>query len=355
MKRRPRWFVGGVGVLALTMLTTSVRGQAGAGGGGADSLEAINADYLRDLTALELKRMQRLEKVAETAKGEDALVAAVSYFQTALTSGLYRDAEAFAERILKSGHPETQVLYLAEVSNMLAEVDRGAYDEALTSLARALDAGNAGDGAAVAKVLPRETKLTLMETFYQKLVQANQVEAAKKAFGLFAEKAVDAAVKEFAADRLARLDRVGKQAPTLSGADVDGTNVSLAELKGKTVLVVFWATWCLPSAQELEMLDQVATSYKDQGFRVLGVNVDALQEGSGGRDAVLGAVRRYLVEHNVRYPSLVNGEGALDYAKAFGVREIPANFLIDKDGVIRHVDVTAANIDAAVKAALAVK
>jgi peroxiredoxin len=322
--------------------------------GAQDSLEAINADYLRELTALERKRMQRLEKLAETGKGEEAMLATVSFFQTALTSGHYRDAEAFAEKIVKSGHAEAHVLYLAEVTNILAELDRGAYDESLQSLARALEAGRAEDAARakVSMILPRDTKLSLLETFYQKLVQANQFEVARKGFAMIAEKSADESIREFAANRRARLERLGKPAPALAGPDIDGKNVSLADLKGNVVLVVFWATWSLPSADEARMLDQVAAAYKDQGFRVLAVNVDTLLEGSPGREEVLPEIRRFLVEHNVRYPCLVNGTGEMDYAKAYGVREIPANFLIDKQGNICHVDVTAANIDEVVKEAL---
>jgi peroxiredoxin len=335
--------------------TPSAAQDAGGARPGADSLEAINADYLRELTALERKRMQRLEKLAATAKGEEATLATVSFFQAALTSGHYRDAEALAEKVLTSGHPEVAVHYLAEVTNILSEIDRGAYEESLASLGRLLDEGRkAGVGAVQANmILPADTRLSLMETFYQKLVQADQFDIARKGFELIAEKSQDQAIREYAANRVARLERIGKPAPAISGPDVDGKTVSLADLKGNVVLVVFWATWCLPCAQEADMLEQVAAAYKDQGFRVLAINVDTMQESAPSRDEVLSDVRRFLVEHNVRFPSLVNGSNEVDYAKLFGVREIPANFLIDRDGTVGHVDLTAANIDKLVKAALA--
>jgi glutathione peroxidase-family protein len=347
------WAVLGMASLcnghATAQETKKAAPQAGAG----DSLEAINAEYLRELTALEAKRMERLARLAESAQGDAAHEALVAYFQAALTSGQYRVAEPLAERVIKAGHADPSVLYMAQVTNILAEVDRGAYDESLESLAQALRAGGQADGERrpASFVLPRSTRLSVAETYYQKLVQADQFETARKAFRLIRENSADATIRAFADARLARLETIGKPAPEIKGTDIDGRPFDLAEQKGHVVLVVFWATWCIPSGPEAEMIDQVYAAYGDRGFRVVGINMDAAQEGVSP-ESVLPAVRRFLVEHNVRAPVLVNGAGGQDYAAAYGVTEIPTNFLVDRAGRIIDVDLTAANIDRVIGKAL---
>ena len=60
---------------------------------------------------------------------------------------------------------------------------------------------------------------------------------------------------------------------------------------------------------------------------------------------VMPNIRRFILDHNVRWPNLVNGTGAQDYAKAYGVSDIPANVLIGRDGKVAHLDLTAKNLD----------
>jgi thiol-disulfide isomerase/thioredoxin len=111
-------------------------------------------------------------------------------------------------------------------------------------------------------------------------------------------------------------------------------------MKGDVVLVVFWASWCVPSSAEVFALDQVYSAQKGRGFRVIGINVDTLQAGHPNLEAVLPNIRRFLLENNVRWPNLVNGTGTNDYAKAYGIAEIPSNVLIGRDGAVIHLDLS---------------
>ena len=97
--------------------------------------------------------------------------------------------------------------------------------------------------------------------------------------------------------------------------------------------MVFWASWCLPNAAEVAWLDEVYETHRDRGFRIVGINLDALQNGGIKVETVMPNIRRFLLEHNVRWPNLINGAGAHDYAMAYGVSEIPTNTLI---GARRH-------------------
>ena len=78
--------------------------------------------------------------------------------------------------------------------------------------------------------------------------------------------------------------------------------------------------------------------YHDQGFVILGVNVDAMHEDVKEARTALPVVRRFLVKHRVTWTNLLNGQGAGDFASAYGVEQIPANFLVGRDGKIVAVE-----------------
>ena len=151
---------------------------------------------------------------------------------------------------------------------------------------------------------------------------------------------------------MARLNWLGKPAPAIAATDVDGKPVSLAELKGRVVLVDFWATWCPPCVASIPALNELARKYHDRGFVILGVNVDAMHEDVKEIKTVLPVVRRFLVKHRVTWMSLLNGQGTADFAAAYGVEEIPANFLIDRDGKVVAVEQSGDALERAVVDAL---
>jgi thiol-disulfide isomerase/thioredoxin len=320
-----------------------------------DSLEAINADHLRELDALEKKRLQRLEKLAADLKGVARNDALVAYFQTALSASMYAEAEALAESLLKQEKLDNRVLFLAEITNILAEIDRGAYDDSLQSLAAAIRASRQAeeDRQPLGLVLPQHTRLSILQAVYQKLVQAGQFDVARKALTMLVDQAGDPAIRSYASDHLAHLALLGQPAPAIVGLDLDGKAFDLGALAGQPVLVVFWASWCLPCGPEAEMLDQLLADYKSKGLQVVGINVDGLQVDAGTPEQIAADVRRFVVEHNVRFPILINGTGAADYARAYTVSELPANFLIGRDGRVVQIDLTIANIDAAIQKTLA--
>jgi peroxiredoxin len=350
---RPAAFLLPCTVLAAAALATA-RGQdqpkAQPAG---ESVEAIDAAFLRGVMDLERARLRQLEGLAGRQPKDRAEATYIAYFRDALTVGLYRDAEPTAERLLASGEATPQLLYLAHVANILAEVDRGAFDESLRSLAAATATGaEQEDGQPARSVLPAEVRYSLIETYYQKLVQASQFDVARRAFTIVRDRAKDPAFRQYAESRLARLALIGQPAPPLAGKDVDGQAVDLADHKGRVVLVDFWASWCLPcGAQAVERVG-LYDALHDQGLDIIGVNVDAMDPAVKDPSSVLPDVRRFLIDHNVRWPSVVNAPGESDLAKAYGVTEVPANFLVGRDGTIVAIDLTGPHLEAAVREAL---
>jgi thiol-disulfide isomerase/thioredoxin len=192
----------------------------------------------------------------------------------------------------------------------------------------------------------------ICDAYYQRMIHEAQFENARKALKILLGQTQRPALKEFLTSRLTRLDQVGRPAPAIHGTDLDGRPFDLADARGKPVLVVFWASWCLPSAAEIASLQQVEEAYRGRGLKIVGINLDALSEKDQKPEATLSNVRHFLLDYNVHWPTLINGQGDKDYAKSYGVTEIPANVLIGKDGTIVQIDLVLKNLEPVIARAI---
>ncbi len=102
----------------------------------------------------------------------------------------------------------------------------------------------------------------------------------------------------------------------------DDKLVSLAEYRGKVVLLNFWASWCEPCKQEAPAIERAAQKYKDRDFVVIGANVDDLS-----KDA-----NEFIIEHHLSYPNL--RYSSTEATRDFGTRRMPETFVIDRDGKV---------------------
>jgi len=114
--------------------------------------------------------------------------------------------------------------------------------------------------------------------------------------------------------------------PNVTLPTLQGKPFSFGELKGKVVLVNFWATWCLPCQWEMPLMDKLYQAYKARGFVVVAISLD--QEGAA-------AVEPFVKERKLTYPVLL--DPSLNGALQFGVRGVPATFLISPDGFIKGI------------------
>jgi thiol-disulfide isomerase/thioredoxin len=318
--------------------------------------EAIEVEFRRAMARAERARVEGLAALAAGQPKEEAAKTYAELFRHAITAGLYGAAEPVAERLLRSGEATTDVTFMAELVNIVAEADRGAYQESLDSLAAAIRAREAADkagpGAGPRRTLPLSSRLALVSICVERLIQAGQYDVARRALTMVRDTAREPSLKSLAEARLAQVDLVGKPAPPIAGTTVDGKPLRLADLRGDVVLVVFWASWCLPNAEQAERLGVLEAAHRGTGFRIVGINLDAMQDGGVPAESVMPNVRRFLIDHNVRWPNLINGPGDRDYAKAFGVTEIPANALIGRDGKILRLDLGGADLETALAQAL---
>jgi thiol-disulfide isomerase/thioredoxin len=128
----------------------------------------------------------------------------------------------------------------------------------------------------------------------------------------------------FVAPLHAQLVDLGR-APDFKLQSLDGRDVSLAALKGKVVVVDFWATWCQPCIAEIPGYIELQKKYGPQGFVIVGVSMDNKKP---------EVVKAFADKRGVNYP-IAMGDDAL--VEAFGgIEGYPTTFLIDRDGKIRH-------------------
>ncbi len=120
---------------------------------------------------------------------------------------------------------------------------------------------------------------------------------------------------------------VRRAAPQFALPDLAGNTVSLEALRGKIVVIDFWATWCPPCIFQIPILNTLYEARKDAGVVVLGVSVD-----TEGRDVVAP----YAEENEILYPVLLGDESL---ARQFGAPGFPALVIVAPDGTIDTVHV----------------
>jgi len=118
------------------------------------------------------------------------------------------------------------------------------------------------------------------------------------------------------------------KAPNFSLKTHDGKSVDLDKLKGKVVVINFWATWCGPCRQEIPGFIETYKSYRTKGVEIIGISLD-----EGGWNVV----QPYVTKSNIPYPVVI-GDQALSEAYG-GIDAIPTTFIINKVGGIagKHV------------------
>ena len=129
----------------------------------------------------------------------------------------------------------------------------------------------------------------------------------------------------------------------LKFTSVDGKAVDIAKMRGKVVLVDFWATWCPPCRGEVPNVVAAYKKYHDKGFEIIGISLD--QDKS--------ALLSFTKEHDMTWPQYFDGNGWENkISSGFGINSIPAMWLVGKDGKVITADARgdlAGNVEKALK------
>lgn len=115
---------------------------------------------------------------------------------------------------------------------------------------------------------------------------------------------------------------VGRRAPELQLENLAGEQVRLSDLRGRPVMINFWAAWCGFCRIELPEMQEVYESYRDQGFTILAVDVqDDRTE-----------VKSFVEELGLTFPVLLDSRG--EVSRSYRIRGLPTSYFVDQDGVI---------------------
>jgi peroxiredoxin len=132
----------------------------------------------------------------------------------------------------------------------------------------------------------------------------------------------------------------GQNAIDLSLPDLNGKMVSLSEMKGKIVLIDFWASWCGPCRHNNPRLIKLYKKYHGKGLEIYGVSLDE----------DVDSWKKAVIHDKLAWVQVIDDRGweALSASK-YGVEMIPSSFLIDRQGVIRTINAEGAELENSVR------
>ncbi len=126
--------------------------------------------------------------------------------------------------------------------------------------------------------------------------------------------------------KIVKAEETGRKAPNCKLTSLDGAHqYNLEQFHGKVLYVDFWASWCGPCMKSFPFLNKLGHELGDLGLQVIAVNLDEIPEDAQG----------FLARNPAHFTVATDTTGQC--AKDFGVKAMPSSYLVDRNGVIRHL------------------
>jgi peroxiredoxin len=270
-----------------------------------------------------------LAYVDRSPKADDLDQAYMALFDKVIERDWFAEHEAVARRYL-ADRPDGPVRALAQIVAAMARAQAGDFDAALTRFTELM--------SGLGKPEQEEFASSFTDSLAASAVAAGGYAAARKVYQTLLDRYGESPnLRQKVKAELEKLDKIGKPAPDFAASDLQGKALRLESLRGRYVLLDFWATWCAPCVAELPRLQAANARYHARGLEIVGVSLDESKE----------AVADFVKTRNVPWRQIHNASGGADLVEAFGVAAIPATFLIDPRGVITRLELRGPALDAA--------
>jgi thiol-disulfide isomerase/thioredoxin len=192
-----------------------------------------------------------------------------------------------------------------------------------------------------------EGKLALQE--YRSALSLSKIkdEAVLETFWKHLAESPNKVVKTAGEAELRKID-ANRKPMEMKFTAVDGREVDLEKLRGKVVLIDFWATWCGPCIAELPNILSVYNKYHDKGFEIIGISLDQEKD----KEKLI----KFTQERNMPWPQYFDGKGwKNEISTQYAISSIPAMFLLDQRGVLISTNARGERLETEVKRLLKIK